>query len=345
MVNKTIEESELIKGICAPYFIDISAAREVRDVGQFDLRKLLLVFVIFSRVIFSIIKIRPNLVYLTLSPHGIALYKDGFLAILVKLLGCKLVFHLHGKGIKEEANKSRLKRFFYRVVFKNVDVIHLSKILHVDIESVRDKSKKIYSVANGIKPLGIDRSEFSGGLIKFIYLSNLIRSKGADILVDAAVILSKKYPKKFHIKIVGSARDKKYLAGIEEVIEKNSLGNISILGPIYGKNKVRELSSSHVFVLPTKSDCFPVSILEAMSAGLSVISTDEGAIPDIISDGVNGIVLKELSPESLAAAMEVYILDPLFVEKNAAENIQKFNRLYTNIAFEEALCRIFLKTI
>ena len=347
MVNKTIEESALIKSVFSPFFLDISVAREISDVGKFDLRKSLFVFVIFFRTIFSIIKIRPDQVYLTLSPHGIALYKDGILAILVKLLGCKLIFHLHGKGINNEVKDSAFKQFFYRAIFNNVNVIHLSERLHNDVESVRDKSKNIYSVANGIKPLVIDHAPERGGVINFIYLSNLIRSKGADVLVNAAVILSKKYSSKFNIKIIGKARDKEYLEELEKIIEDHSLSNISILGPLYGQDKVRELSKSHVFVLPTryKNECFPISILEAMSAGLSVISTDEGAISDIIFDGVNGSIIKELSPESLAAAMEACILDPLSVEEKATENIQKFNRLYTNVAFEEALCRVLQKTI
>lgn len=345
VINMSIRESKLINKMFSAYFVDISSARKVDDIGKFDFKKIVSVIVIFYYALTSFKRLKPDLIYLTLSPHGIALYKDGILAILIKLMGGKIIFHLHGKGIKSEAGRSKIKAFFYRLVFKNADVIHLSTSLYEDIDGVRDRSKNIYAVANGISPLVTDSVGGPKKPLRFIYLSSLIRSKGADVLVKAAAILSKKYKGQFYIKIIGKARDKNYLAEIEEVIKNNSLINISMLGPLYGAEKIRELFDSQVFVLPTKNDCFPVSILEAMSAGLSVISTDEGAITDIITDGVNGNIIKKLSPESLARVMEIYILDPVYAKNCSKRNIEKFRDEYTSEAFERSLCRVLEKSI
>ena len=62
-------------------------------------------------------------------------------------------------------------------------------------------------------------------------------------------------------------------------------------GPKYGDDKVAFFSNADIFAQPTLNDCFPLTLLEAMQYQLPIVSTHEGAVPDIVKDGKNGYII------------------------------------------------------
>ncbi|MDH4568438.1 glycosyltransferase family 4 protein [Pseudomonas sp. BN414] len=341
VVNKSIQDSVAINNSFSTKFVNISPANDISDIGKISPRKILAFLAILFRAITSFIRFKPDLVYITLSPHGLAFFKDGLLAILLKFFGGRLVFHLHGKGIREESRKSRIKHFFYKHVFKKAEVIHLAESLLPDIEPVRDRTIEPMVVANGIWPISDSYFLPKEEKFTFIYLSNLIRSKGADILIRAASLIPEEFQDSFQVKIIGKKGDEAYFKEVMKLINHNPYGNISLLGALYGKEKYEALSASHVFVLPTrfKNECFPLSILEAMAAGLAVISTNEGAIPEIITSGETGEVLVDCTPEELAKAMIKHIKDSNYSNRCAQNSYREFTEKYTVQNFESNLIK------
>lgn len=337
VVNKAIMDSHAINTAFETRYINISPAGEIADLGKVSFKKILRALQIYVLALKAYLTFQPRLVYLTLSPHGSAFYKDGLLAVILKLLGANMVFHMHGKGIDAEAKKSRLRKGIYRLVFKEVNVIHLSPSLFYDVEAVRDQTKKLFAVPNSAPTPPKMSVERDGDSVIFIYLSNLARTKGADILIRASSLISSELQNKFKVKIVGKSANQQYTDEIIQLLSKNSYGNIELLGPKYGEDKYVELLSSHVFVLPTRNECFPLSILEAMSCGLAVISTREGAIPNILEDGITGEVLEECTPEALAAAMTKHIESLSYSAACASASKQKFHTHYTKNIFEKNL--------
>ena len=71
--------------------------------------------------------------------------------------------------------------------------------------------------------------------------------------------------------------------------------NSAAMADLYGR--------ADVFVLPTRGDCTPLVIAEAMASGLAIVSTTVGSIPDMVSDGRNGILVPPADPRALAAAL------------------------------------------
>lgn len=347
VVNKSIQDSQLINRAFDTEFINISPATDLADIGKFSAKKALVFLSILCKSLKAFFKLKPDLIYLTLSPHGLAFYKDGFLALILKSLGGKLVFHLHGKGIRNEAEKSWLKKKLYRLAFKDVDVIHLTESLFYDVEDVRDKAKSITAIANGIAPINKTSTAHKAEIFTFVYLSNLIRSKGADILVRASGMIPAEYQSRLQVKIIGKPSDAQYAAEIERLIAENPYNNIKLLEPKYGQEKIKELTSSHVFVLPTrfKNECFPLSILEAMAAELAVISTNEGAIAEIVDHGATGEVLIDATPKALAEAMIKHIMDPEYSMNCAKSGLQKYLKHYKQEDFEKNLCLTLQNTI
>ena len=78
----------------------------------------------------------------------------------------------------------------------------------------------------------------------------------------------------------------------------------------YVPNAARYLKGLNIFVLPSVKEGLPYTILEAMAAGVPVIATRVGGIPDLIEDGVNGIIVPPKDPNVLADAMTSLLNNP-----------------------------------
>ena len=332
MINESIFKSKKIKKQFSTLFINSSTTKNFNEIERFRLFKVLIFFKICIDLICKLNQFKPNLVYLNLSPHGLGFYKDCILVFIIKLFKSKIVNHVHGKGINNEVKNNFLKKKFYRFIFDNMDLICLSKILKKDVEKVKDNSSIIQTINNFSDKIGKSKLKKK---INFVYLSNLHPSKGILIFLDAIKILQKKYNRlDFNAKIIGAHFNNK----TKEIINKKKvyLKNIFFLGPIYGEKKRLELSSSNVLVFPTrhKNEAFPIVLLEAMSARLGIITSDEGGIPDILTNGIEGIILKNCSANNCALEMLKYLNKKKLIKKHGNAGYQKFLQKFTFQKFE-----------
>ena len=85
-------------------------------------------------------------------------------------------------------------------------------------------------------------------------------------------------------------------------IEQNEITGIRLLGRVSDEELKRLFNEADVFINTSRVDNQPVSVLEAMSSGVPVVSTDAGGIPDIIDSGVNGMLSKEGDADAMVAS-------------------------------------------
>ncbi|MBK1885434.1 glycosyltransferase family 4 protein [Marinobacter sp. DY40_1A1] len=336
VVNSSLIESQYVRSEFEIDHVDISPALTMSDLEKLTLRKLVRVVVIIFRSIIKYNEFKPSIVYLTLSPRGFAFYKDSFLALLLKFCGANMVFHMHGKGIAKIVDRSSVKKWFYKCVFKNVDIIHLSPTLFSDVDSVRDQSRLIIAVPNGVADPGYVVRELDTRM-NFLYLSNMVRSKGPDTAAKAVTLLPASLKGRVSMSFVGAPTDSEFMEEFEKTVAAEKDASMRFEGPKYGAEKEQALAAANVFVLPTKfpNECFPLSILEAMAAGLAVIASDEGAIADIVEDGISGFVLSEATPEAVRDKMEIYINNPQLARMHGEAGRRLFEEKYTHNKFEE----------
>lgn len=340
LMNHYVVNSELLQANFKLIVLPLRFIDEISEIGKTNLKKIWLMFLLFFRLIKTLVKENPNLVYFTVAPVGGAFYRDFVYLLLFKLFRKKVLIHLHGKGIKKEASKNLIKKIIYRLAFHNSIVICLAEVLKNDINDIH--FGKVYTLSNGIPKINkYSNIIHKGKKVNFLYLSALDLSKGILVLVEAVRILKQKGFKDFHLNIIGNSTKTLTIEDLKEKIEKNGLVNlVSVLGPKYNAEKWEYLSKAQIFILPTKKDCFPISILEALQFGLPVISTDEGAIPEIVEDTKTGFIVEKDNELSLADSMEWFIRNqqqlPIFEDYAKKE----FENKFTIEVFEKRLLEI-----
>ena len=172
------------------------------------------------------------------------------------------------------------------------------------------------TAATQLSPLqsNFHRSEASltctAGAPRLLFLSNLLESKGIYVLLEACRML-KEEGVAFHCDYVGG--ESKLISGEafrSAIAERGLTDCVTYHGPQYGAAKDRFFREADIFVQPTFDDCFPLTLVEAMQYRLPIVSTDVGAIPDIVTDGVNGFVCPQRDVDALAEALRKLIAEP-----------------------------------
>jgi len=256
------------------------------------------------------------------------------------------------KGVKQRIQNPFFKRL-YRWFFAGQFIILTSPLLYTDIREIVKKAQIRY-LPNGID---IEANSVSDDKIRLkqpfriLFFSNLLLTKGPLDLIEACKIL-KDRGFRFRAIFAGSPSKQFNSTEFNRLVKNYRLENyIEYIGPKYGKEKKEVFQNSDVFVLPTYFDqeCFPLVILEAMAFGLPVISTFEGAIPEIIDDGITGFLVPKKSPSSIAEKIDFLMRHEERRIRVGQEARRKYEKYYTidkfNSRFVELIDSLVRQTL
>ena len=145
-------------------------------------------------------------------------------------------------------------------------------------------------------------------------MSTLTRSKGILTLIEALALLRELHPgSNVRLRVAGEWQEPELRAEALALIERLGVSaSIEFTGNVTGAAKAEFLKSGDIFCLPTHYpyEGQPLVLLEALSAGLPVLTTDRGVIATTAPDGVTGMVLKQdASPRQIADALHAMLSD------------------------------------
>lgn len=341
MVGKMIHDSNFINDNIDATYIKTSSSTGMDDMGKMRWGKIRDFLKVLLKTFRTVRKEKPQLVYVTPVATGVAFYRDFVMVQMLKMLGCNVVAHFHNKGVSTRQDR-KLDNWLYKKFFNNINVILLAGILYEDIKKYV-KPSQVYLCPNGIKdehpgmvPIRNNKTP------QLLFLSNLITEKGVVDLLDACKILNDKGIK-FECTYVGAETTEISGAAFNQMVKDRGLnGVVEYIGKRYGAEKEARYANSDIFVFPTfyHNECFPLVLLEAMSYGLPCVSTNEGAISDIIEDGKTGFVVVKNNPLQLADKLEVLISDANLRKEMGHAGKSKFEEQYTQDKFEWNLFNI-----
>lgn len=341
MANGYLINSKIINQKFNLEVLNLQFNKSVKGAKKFTFLKVFKAIIYSLRIIKKIIKFKPDLVYFTLSPRGFAFYRDAFYILLIKGFKSKIVFHMHGKGIKENIGKNLIKKYIYTIVFKKVNVICLSENLTIDIKEI--SRAKPYIVPYGIPIYSVsDLNKRVTEIPQILYLSNFTKSKGVLELIEALAKLNKK-KYLFSARLVG-ASDDLTTEMIEKVVNDKCLTKcIKVVGPLYNDEKIQEFFNADIFVLPTFyiNEAFPLALLEALQFKLAVISTFEGGIPEMIINNETGILVDGQNIQILANKIAILLDNKVLRNDIGKKGYERFIDNYTLRHFEHKICDVF----
>lgn len=332
-VNQFIADSKSIHGAYETRIMPLMFAKDAKDIGAFSVRKVWRMITFLYRLLIQLIVFKPHLVYFTLSPKGGAFYRDAIYVFFIKLLGRKLAYHLHSRGIQKSIQHSSVKRRIYKYVFSNTYVIALADSLLVEFEGLN--IRKFLIVKNGIADHRYNLSQRGNKSQNILFLSNLFINKGVLVFIEAIEMLAGRYD--LRADIVGSEGDLSISQLNEIIMAKGLHQKLFVHGPQYGKDKYRFFEEASIYVMPSLDEAFPLTILEAMQASLPVVASAVGGIPEIIEVGKNGFLCEPGNVQDLVFKVEK-LLESESLRDQIGENARRsYESTYTIQAFEGRL--------
>lgn len=346
MVSQYIKDSELLNKEFDMDFVNLSTSRTMAEIGKKSLwlyvKKAGRFMAAYTKTFWKLLTKHYDLCYLAITCHGVGFLKDMPFVLLCKMFGRKVVIHQHNKGMSADVDRAPYK-WLMPLTYKNTKVILLSWRLYPDIEKVVKKDD-VLICPNGIPPMeeGASREErIENSVPRLLYLSNLIVSKGVYVLLDACKILRDKGIA-FTCDFVGGESKEISREVFEAAVHERGLDErVHYLGRKYGEEKIETYKNSDAFVLPTMNDCLPLTIIEAMQQAVPTVSTDIGAVADLVEPMVTGLIAATNSPEDLAEKLNLLITNKQLREELGRNALKAYEKKFSLEAFENC----FLKCI
>ncbi len=201
----------------------------------------------------------------------------------------------------------------YRVVHKVDHVIAVSR--HIYRELIQWIGLPVDKVS--YIPNGVDVDYFKPARCKkpyILFVGRLTKRKGVDLLVKAFTKIATEY-KDLKLVIVGDGEEKKMLQTLIEKLGVRS--RVRILGNVSRHTLKKLYAEASIFVLPSRGEGLPLSLLEAMASECAVVATRVSGAIDVIKHGYTGLLISPNNVEELASTIETLIADESLRKKLA----------------------------
>ena len=348
VVGQQIYESQLIRDSYECSYINVSTSASLDDVGRFFIKKITRTLAFYRQVLSAVKKERPELVYFTPSTSGWAFYRDVITIRLLRNRKQNIVLHLHNKPTNAFLHKW-YNRCFWRSFFYGVSAIFLGNALAKQLEEFTPLCKHVFICPNGMPDKAGSvhkKSNDTNRPFTFLFLSNMIETKGVYVLLEACALLKQKgYT--FCCNFVGQWFDVTKEAFKAKCAQLGITDCVLAHGAKYGTEKDEFILTADTLVFPTfySAETFGLVILEAMQYALPVISTNEAAIPDIIEDGETGWIVEKQNACALAEKMEWLIEHPQESIRMGQAGRKRYEQYYIIEHFERRVREILLHCI
>ncbi len=286
--------------------------RPLKDSGKISLQNMALGISQFARFLYTLYQFHPHIIHLHTS-QGIAWLKDTFFVFVGKSYGCRIVLHMHGGNFDKLHHKNfQLIQNYTRRVMSVAD-----KIIAVSTEWRRRLAQiapveNIFALRNciDVDALCPHLTQRSSNVAKALFLGRVGPRKGAFDLLEAMARL-KSRTCSLQVWIAGGEeRQGDRARAMARREELQLVDECQLVGIVRGAEKVELLRRASFFVLPSYDEGLPMAVLEAMAAGLAVISTPVGGIPEVVKDGYNGFLVRPGDVEALAEKLFVLSTNP-----------------------------------
>jgi len=333
--------------------VHFQVGSEGRDEGAIGkvMRLIVSPFFLAASIIFR----HVALVHINTSLNPKAYWRDLAYLFVSKALGARVVYQVHGGKLPRKFfARSPILTAFLRWTLRLPDVVVV--LAQVELRAYREfvPDQDVVALPNGIdcRPYSVIPTVQSAPdrPLQLVYIGRVAREKGLyetlqglrlahELGVDARIV------------IAGNGAEESRLRRYAQAL--GIAARVCFVGSVFGSDKVKLLFGADVMVLPSYSEGLPYALLESMAAGVPVIATPVGAIPDVVSDGIHGYLVPPRDGKAIAEALAMLAGDrekiswmsracrrrvraAFSIERLAREFSFHYSRLLGNVALADA---------
>jgi glycosyltransferase involved in cell wall biosynthesis len=253
----------------------------------------------FLRLLRALARWRPDVVLVHAAP-SISLLRDWAFMVIARIAGAKVICHYHGTlHTRFPSGETRSGRAIGRMVMSAAHrVIVLGPSYQREMAKAWKRDDLVW--APNMADVELFRSVAADARVPWLasgeravlFVGRLSAPKGLYDLFDAIPRVLERHPDAKFV-LVGVAESD----AMEPVIRADAgrrgiAAHIAFLGALEGRDKAVAFATSQMIVVPSRTEAFPLVIPEAMAAGLPVIATAVGAIPDFVKDQEDGFLVE-----------------------------------------------------
>ncbi len=257
-----------------------------------------------------------------------------WLCWLLRRRGLVAWYHMSFKTMRYAARPAPL-RWFVRATLRRVRWhVCVAERLLPEMPDFLDRDR-LLALPNGIPPIcdAAGRDAARGGRTRILYLSHMGEAKGWRVLLAAAERICDRHPA-VEFDFYGSPAYETSGADIEAAFAAlRHRDRIRHRGFADGAAKARLFAEVDALCFPSLNEAFPITILEAMSAGLPIVASDVGGIADALVDGEGGQLVPPGDAGALEAALGALLDDPDRAARWGAFNLARYRDRFTGPAF------------
>lgn len=240
---------------------------------------------------------------------GLALVRALAICVAGRLAGAGVLCHVHSGEINSGRDEAFRPGPVARLLLRVLSVV--DAVLTVSDPGTRVLRRlvpgaRVETVDNAVHVRTFVPAALDGVPPRVLFVGALSYRKGVIDLVAALQALRARGidDEGWALEIVGGAAEvgEQEADAIRAVVREAGWGD-SLVGVQRGADLHRHLRAADVFVLPSHAEGQPMAIIEAMASGLPVVATRVGAVPDMLRDGVDGLLVEPRDVPALAAAL------------------------------------------
>jgi len=290
---------------------------------------------------------RPDVVHLNTSLEPKSYWRDIAYLGVAKLFGRKIVYQVHGGALPGDMFRGNaVCNWLLRRVLRASDAVVLLAQVELHAYSKFAPEVPLEVIANAIDAEDLVRDRLDRketGPLHLVYVGRISENKGIFEAVAALAQLNRE-GRMMRLTIAGSGPDETRLRSL--VAELGLNDEVHFAGPLYGEAKNALWRSAHVFAFPTyHREGLPYALLEAMAAGAVPVTTRVGAIPDVLVDGVNGVLVAAKDPADVADALRRLDADRHQLARMAEAGRSRVLLHYTVSRLADDFRRVYLRLL
>lgn len=286
---------------------------------------------------------RAAIVHLNTSLNPRAYWRDLVYMAVAKLCGANVLYQVHGGALPHEFfGWSRVLTAVLRGTLLMPDVIVV--LAQQELQAYRRfvPTQHVLALPNSVDCAlyaALERARpVPGEPLQLLYIGRLAREKGLYETLEA-LMLAQTRGTAARLIVAGSGPDETGLR--KRAAELGLDSQVSFVGTVFGERKLELLRAADALVLASYSEGLPYALLECMAAGVAVIATRVGAIPDVVLNGTHGLLVPCRDPEAICRAIATLAADRDLLTRMSSACRNRVAAGYSLEPMSEEFCRLY----